>query len=101
MNFTPKAKRLVDSAVSELNRDAQKIWKNWAHNWVGAGHVPSDVANVAVDALSIIDARLQDYLANPSLDDDERADLINDLGYVRAVRTDLLGDATPRRLAAG
>ena len=101
MNFTPKAKRLIESAVPELNREAQKVWKDWAQSWVGAGHVPSDVANVALDALGIINARLEDYLANPGLDDDERADLINDLVYVRAIRSDLQGDAAPRRMAAG
>jgi hypothetical protein len=44
---------------------------------------------VAIDALSETEKSIRDRLGDPNLDIDEQADLINDLGFVDAVQSDL------------
>lgn len=49
-------------------------------------------ARVAIDALSETDKNIRDRLGFPNLDPNEQADLINDLGFVDAVQSDLQQD---------
>jgi len=49
-------------------------------------------ARVAIDALSETEKNIRDRLGDPKLDLDEKADLINDLGFVDAVQADLQRD---------
>ena len=49
-------------------------------------------ARVAIDALGETEKSLRDRLGDPKLDIDEKADLINDLGFVDAVQSDLQRD---------
>jgi hypothetical protein len=46
-------------------------------------------ARVALDALRATEKHIRDRLGDPALDIDEEADLINDLGFVAAVQSDL------------
>ena len=46
-------------------------------------------AKVALDALQATERHIRDRLADPSLGIDEEADLVNDLGFVGAVQSDL------------
>lgn len=97
MILTPQMKRVIGSAIRDLNPEAQRTWRDWA----GDDHMPNDVADVALDALRLLQLRLEDWLANPRLGEDVRADYLNDLGYVRAIRQELLGETAPRRFAVG
>src|SRR5215469_14238029 len=49
-------------------------------------------ARIAIDALGEMETNIRDRLGEPELDDNERADLINDLGFAAAVRYDLQRD---------
>ena len=49
-------------------------------------------ARVAIDALSEVEKNIRDRLGDPKLEINERADLINDLGFVDAVQSDLQRD---------
>jgi len=100
MILTPQAERLIDHAVRDLNMGAQEKWRAWVAQ-PSRKHIAPDVSEVVLDALRLIQARLEDYLVNPHLSEDEEADLLNDLGYVRAIRSDLIGEVSPRRAAAG
>jgi hypothetical protein len=44
---------------------------------------------IAVEALKEMEMNIRDRLGNPEVDDNEHADLVNDLGYAAAVRYDL------------
>jgi hypothetical protein len=50
-------------------------------------------ASIAIDALSEMETNIRDRLGKPELDVNERADLINDLGFAAAVRYDIQRDA--------
>jgi hypothetical protein len=52
----------------------------------------SHAVRVAIDALSATEKHIRDRLGDPKLDMDEQADLINDLGFVDAVQSDLQRD---------
>ncbi|MGH7036864.1 MAG: hypothetical protein ACREE1_01830 [Stellaceae bacterium] len=46
-------------------------------------------ARVALDALGETEKQIRDRIGETDVDDDEEADLVNDLGFVYAVRSDL------------
>ncbi len=49
-------------------------------------------ASIAINALSEMENNIRDRLGAPDLDVNERADLINDLGFAAAVRYDIQRD---------
>jgi hypothetical protein len=49
-------------------------------------------ARIAIGALSEMENDIRDRLGEPNLDVNERADLINDLGFAAAVRYDIQRD---------
>jgi hypothetical protein len=49
-------------------------------------------ASIAISALSQMENDIRDWLGEPDLDVNERADLINDLGFAAAVRYDIQRD---------
>jgi len=100
MMLPPQAKRLVGHAVRGLSDPAQQRWKAWLSE-VGERqeHLPRDVAEIVLDALRLAQGRLEDRLANPEISEDDEADALNDLGYVRAIKGTLLNEGL--RVAAG
>lgn len=109
--LSPKAKRLIDSAVSQLADEKQREdWTAWtlahprARNPATAADdpgepIPVGVAAVALTALDRKAAALKDRLGSPALDEDEQADLENDLtfiGNVEGLLIKSLGDCSRR-----
>jgi hypothetical protein len=92
LTLSTKARLFVEAALAEP-RTA------WLRNEVASlGLDPWSRAlsphavRVAIDALSATEKHIRDRLGDPKLDLDERADLINDLGFIDAVQSDLQRD---------
>lgn len=49
-------------------------------------------ARIAIDALGEMMSNMRDRLGEPELDENERADLVNDLSFAAAVRYDIQRD---------
>jgi len=88
MMLSAKAKRIVTEAVASLpDSAARETWRAFA-----TAHretIPSDVADIALRALEAARRDVTARLKRHGLDDDERADLGNDLNFIRAVEGDL------------
>jgi len=92
-----KARRLLDSAVSQLSDPAdRRVWQGWVrrHPEVrepdgpendASGPMPPEVANVATTALSKMATSLRQQIRSPSIDEDEALQLDNSLAFIRSV----------------
>ena len=92
--LSPKALRFIDAAVAE-SKDARvkAAWNGFDRD--RAKDLPDTVARAALSALQQTERRLRRKLDSPSLVDDDAADISNDLGFVRAVETDLRRQLEP------
>ncbi len=91
MIITPQACRRITAAVSALPVARRQVWTSW----VGASdaprtEIPYDVAIVARDALVMAKHEIEKELGRAPIDEDREADLLNDLGYVQSIETELL-----------
>jgi hypothetical protein len=91
MMMTPQACRRVTSAVAALSAVDQARWKAWADRLPSRGpaDVPYEIASIALHALAAAEREIEAELAQFGLDEDREADLLNDLGYVRAIQAAL------------
>jgi hypothetical protein len=87
IKLSPKAMRFIDRAARDLPADDRSVWERVDRDPSKA--LPDDAAKVALMALERFAGRLRDRLAAGGLDDDETADLSNDLGFVCAIESDL------------
>ena len=86
--FTPKATRFIDAAVDEMaDREVRAIWSSVRHD--PGSEMPDRVARAALSALDHYERQLWTQLTKYPVDEDEAADLSNDLGFVRSVESDL------------
>jgi hypothetical protein len=89
LTLSAKAKIFVEEALS----DPRTCWLRW--NAIALGADPwskplsFQAARVASDALSETEKRIRDRLGDPETGIDEQAELVNDLGFIRAVQRDL------------
>ena len=95
--FSPTARQLIDEAVAELPSEALRaIWTSWTREhpavrqigtWAddGRGPFPREVLNIVFAALEGMSARLRLQRAEPTVSEDEIADLENDLSRIRSV----------------
>lgn len=92
VTLSAKARLFLEAALA----DPRTAWlRNEAISlgpdpWSGA--LTPHAGRVAIDALSETEKSLRDRLGDPKLDTDEKADVINDLGFVDAVQSDLQRD---------
>jgi hypothetical protein len=87
MILSAKAKRIVSEAVAAMSDPAAtEMWRSFAAST--AGNIPPDVAQVALRAIEQAERGIARRLKR-RLSEDERADLGNDLEFLRAVETDL------------
>jgi hypothetical protein len=92
MKITPQARRRITGAVQALDPSLQNRWESWAA--AGAASqirtdVPYDIAEIALRALGAAEKEIYLRLEYDGLDEDTRADLANDLGYVLAIETSI------------
>jgi hypothetical protein len=87
--LSTKARLFVEAALS----DPRAHWLRGEVTSLGpdpwSRALSRHAVRVAIDALSETEKNIRDRLGDPKLNMDERADLINDLGFVDAVQFDL------------
>jgi hypothetical protein len=89
MILSPKAKLFLDAALSEpraawLRPEVASLGLDpWSRR------LSPRAARVALNALSETEKIIRDRLGDPTVGIDEQADLINDLGFIDAVQSDL------------
>jgi hypothetical protein len=89
MKLTPQGRRLIGEAVGFLpDPSARDRWSTWAKEGDHA-ELPYPIAEIAVHALEAAGHRIEKQLGSGSLDEDSEADLLNKLGYIRAIETAL------------
>jgi len=95
MMITPQACRRITGAVRALDPRSRERWESWAAT-IAAGVPPYDVAEIALRALEAAESDIHRELGRETLDEDARADLANDLGYVQAIETALRAESVGR-----
>jgi hypothetical protein len=100
MMITPQACRRIGGAVRALSdTHSRERWGAWAQqgcpNQVRTD-VPYEIAAIALEALSSAERRIEARLGEDTLDEDQQADLINDLGYIQAIETALRDEGLGR-----
>jgi hypothetical protein len=109
--FSPKARRQIETAVSQLSDDVQRqIWDTWSRSnpevrqsddpALSFQELPSGVAAVALDALERLSATLSSSLSKPGLDDDEVCDLEGDIGFINVLVSMLIDGLHASRVVA-
>jgi hypothetical protein len=87
MMLSPKAHRLVAEAISTLpDSSARTTWVDWAER---PSEVTDEVASVAIEALENVAKQIVSQLTSGRLDEDEQADLTNDLYFIQCIEDDL------------
>jgi hypothetical protein len=92
VTLSAKARLFLEAALSEpsaarLRREVLSLGPDpWSRP------LTAHATRVAIDAFSETEKKIRDRLGNPRTDIEEKADLINDLGFVEAVQFDLQRD---------
>lgn len=93
MVISPQACRRITAAVRELEDvHRQEQWGAWAIGGIPnqpRQDVPYYIAEIAFDALAVETGRIERLLRTAGLDEDDEADLLNDLGYIQAIQVAL------------
>jgi hypothetical protein len=100
MMITGQACRRISGAVRELqNPRSSERWGTWARTFVPGqirDDIPYDVAAIALEALTAAERRIEDQLRQAALDEGQEADLLNDLGYIKAIEQALQNEGIGR-----
>lgn len=89
VTLSAKARLFLEAALSDpraewLNGEVRSLGPDpWAHE------LSLQATRIALSAFRETDKHIRDRLGDPWLEDEEQADLINDLGFVDAVQSDL------------
>jgi hypothetical protein len=83
--LSPKAARYVADAVRGLPERDQAVWTRIDP----AKELPAEAAQIALGALERVERQLRMRLDTEPLGEDATSDLSNDLGFVRAIESDL------------
>jgi hypothetical protein len=94
MMITPQARRRITGAVRALDPRSRERWESWAAT--ADGVPPYDVAAIALRALEAAEKEACLRLDYEGLDEDTRADLANDLGYIQSIETALRAEGVGR-----
>jgi hypothetical protein len=95
--LSPKASRFVAIAMREASEHDRAIWEAVDHDT--SKELPAAAMKAALNALSQYEERLRTRLM-ASDDEDEMADLSNDLGFVCSIERGLRNHVPGRRRAA-
>jgi hypothetical protein len=100
MMITPQACRRITGAVETLADPSLRTrWGAWTQRGISnqfRSDVPYEVAAIALDALTADSRRIEELLKAGVADENLEADLLNDLGYVRAIETSLRNEGVGR-----
>lgn len=99
MMLTPQAYRLVSAAVRAYPQaHAKQVWESWwsQFDWSSirtfdnpGSSMPIEIATIAHDALSYVAGLIERRLDTEKLSDEQEADLVNELGFIMAIESDL------------
>lgn len=95
MIFTPQALRRIGDAVQTLGRASRGLWETWLQSF----SPNNDQAQTALHGLIKVEQKLKEQLSQDALNDDQRADMLNDLGYVRSIKAALLKERQAAKAA--
>jgi hypothetical protein len=99
MKLTPQAQRLVAGLMqSHPDAQARARWSSWENRSAGED-LPADILLAVIDALAMAAREIETSLDAGGLDEDRESDLVNDLGYIQAIGSDLKKEATRLRRA--
>ena len=93
--LSPKATRFVARAMRDASDMDKAIWAAIDHDT--SKDIPPAAVSVALTALGLYEQRLRARLNSGALDEDETADLSNDLGFVCSLERGLRNAAPARR----
>jgi hypothetical protein len=100
MMLTPQACRRITGAVEALpDMRARETWGAWTQEGAinqARADVPYEIAEIALDAIITLERDIERQLGDDTLDENQQADLLNDLGYVRAIEPALRNDGVGR-----
>ncbi|MGH6988812.1 MAG: hypothetical protein ACREFD_15665 [Stellaceae bacterium] len=88
MKLSPKASRFVAEAAADLSVAANRQYLlDWLDQSAGR-ELPRQIATLALDALDRFESRLRQEIEG-GVDEDQAADLSNDIAFIRSVKSDL------------
>jgi hypothetical protein len=97
MKLSPKAYRFVIQAIRDLpDAMAREGVRAWMEAPAGRD-LPPGIADLALSALEQFGQSMKQYLGSGHLDEDQRAEVINDLRFIDAIESDLRRDAAHLR----
>jgi hypothetical protein len=89
MKLSAKAQRFVAEAARDLSgtgrRDLLLSWLDRS----GEQDLPPQIATLALGALERFEFWLRQRLESGAVDEDQRADLMNDIAFVHSIESDL------------
>ncbi len=100
MKLSPKAHRFITEAARELNgadrRDALLSWLDRSRGQ----ELPGNIAALALSALVRFEYWMRVRLQSGDLDEDQRADLMNDIAFIHTVQSELRRESERQSAAA-
>jgi len=99
--FSPKARRMIDLAVSNLPDACQRqIWESWSRSHtesltssslsIDSREIPKEVAAVAVGALERLASDFRRSAAQCADDEDALSDLHTDIAFIKGIESLLM-----------
>jgi hypothetical protein len=94
IEISPKSLHFIDFAMRDASPHDRAVWA--AVDRDTSRELPPPALDAALHALQVFEKKIQARLASSGLDEDETADLSNNLGTVRSIERGL----TARRVIA-
>jgi hypothetical protein len=88
MKLSPKARRFVTEATGHLNTGERDRLLAWLDRF-GEQELPSAIAQLALRALERFEREMTRQLKTGDLDENQKADAMNDIAFIRSVMSDL------------
>jgi hypothetical protein len=92
MKLSPKAHRFIARAIRDFPDVAEG---EQLRAWAGAGpgnDLPAEIAPLVLNLLSRFEGWMKERLGSGRLDEDQRAETINDLRFIYAIQSDIRED---------
>jgi hypothetical protein len=94
MVLSPKARRFVADAIADFGDGrARALWGSFQRD--PGSELSPEIARIALRALEFVQRGMAQRIESGSLDEDEVADLTNDLQFIRSLETDLRRSCSP------
>jgi hypothetical protein len=92
MKLSSKAHRFVTEAARELQGPQRRDQLlSWLDRSLGA-ELPPEIGALALSALERLEYGMRRRLESSELDEDQRADLMNDIAFIHSIESDIKRD---------